>query len=130
MPISPYLANKMLTHEFGSGAGFAPQSAFLSLHSANCSPTGQAEITGASSWRATAPNTTTIWSASGYSAWNITAIAFSTPNGNYGTAASAGIWDNASAGNFLYCGALGTATAIGSGNTVSFPSGSITISLT
>lgn len=130
MPISLYLSNKVLAHAFGSGAAFAAQSAFFSLHTGNPSPTGAGEITAASYSRATAPNNSTVWLTGGnQSAWNVLTLNFSTPTAAWPTATYMGIWDNSTAGNMLAYGQLQAATAAASGNIVSFPSGSITISL-
>jgi hypothetical protein len=129
MPFSLYASNKMLGHLLGSGAGFAPKSAFIALHTGNPSPTGAGEITGASSWRATAPNNSVTWLTGGnQSAWNVVALSYPTPNGNFGTASYWSMWDDVSAGNMYVYGQLNTASAIGSGNAVSFPSGALTVS--
>lgn len=68
-------------------------------------------------------------SASGTSITNSAAITFATPGGSWGTATHFALFDASTSGNMLGWAALTTSQAIGSGNTVSFAIGALTITL-
>jgi hypothetical protein len=71
-------------------------------------------------------STTTSSGTSGATS-NNNAITFPTPSGTWGTVTHFGIYDAASSGNLLFYGTLTIAKTINSGDTVSFPAGTLSI---
>lgn len=135
MSKSSFLALEILDHTLGNAAYTAPATVHVSLHTADPTDAGTGtEVSGGSYAREAVTNNATNWPAStgGSPAAkaNGTAIEFVTATASWGTVTHFGIWDAATAGNLLYHGALGTAKAVGSGDTASFAVGDLDISET
>lgn len=58
---------------------------------------------------------------------NSVAVTYTTATGSWGTVTHVGIMDASTAGNMLYKGALATPTAVGSGDQVVFPIGTLSV---
>lgn len=69
-------------------------------------------------------------SAAGGVISNTNAITFVTPSGSWGTITHFGIFDAATVGNLLVWADLTSSQAVGTGNTVSFAAGQLTITVT
>jgi hypothetical protein len=93
---------------------------------------GSTEVSGSSYARvAIVPNTTNFGAPSGAapaSAVSGASFVFPTPSGSWGTVVGWGLFDASSAGNFLAYGAF-TGVAVGTGDTVEFLSGNLTLSV-
>lgn len=136
--LSDYLEKEILDHIFGgntAGNVYTPPATLyvgLSTTTIVDAGTGITEPSGNAYARASVANTTANWSAaSGTTAskTNATAINFATPTGSWGTATSFFIADALTGGNILAWGDLATPQTIASGNTVSFGSSTLTITL-
>jgi hypothetical protein len=105
---------------------------YVSLHTADPGPDGQtsnevsggsyaAKVTAATDWNAaTAADPSVVTNAN--------AITFVTATGSWGTVTHFGLWNHATlrlAANFVGSKALTASQAVASGNTVSFPAGSL-----
>ena len=90
---------------------------------------GGTEVTGGSYARKSTAGSD--WAAaSGGATSNSAVITFVTPTGSWGTVVAFSLMDASTAGNFLAWGDLTTPQAIGTGNTVSFAIGALTITIT
>ena len=131
--MSDYLEGQLIAHIFRTGSFTKPTVLAVGLFTA--APTdagGGTEVTGGSYARATLNPLDANWAApsagNGVTS-NSSAITFATPSASWGVVTHFGIFDAASAGNLLFWGALTASQTISSGNTVSFPAGSLTITL-
>lgn len=139
--MSDYLENKLVDHIFRATAYTAGASIYVSLHTAN--PTDAAsgtEASGGSYARAPLAPSTTNWTntqASGSGAstgtggttTNNAIISFPTPSATWGTVTHFGIWDAITTGNMICYGALTTSKTINTSDVVTFPVGTLTITL-
>ncbi len=125
---SDYLELKVLDHVTGKAAWTNP-GVWVALFTAAPSDTGGGtEVTGGSYARKS--TAAADWAvASAGSASNAAAITFVTPSASWGTATHFGLFDAATVGNMTAWAPLTTSQAIGSGNTVSFAIGTLTITL-
>lgn len=127
---SSYLEAKLIDHTTGKTAYTMP-SVWVGLYTA--APTdagGGTEVSTTSTGYARKSTAAADWTAASgnpASASNANAITFATASGSWGTVTHFGLFDAASGGNMLRWGALGTAKAIGSGDTASFAAGALTI---
>lgn len=123
-----YLEAKLIDHTTGKTSYTMP-SVWVGLFTAAPSDAGGGtECTGGSYARkSTAGSDWNAASGNPASASNANAITFVTPTGSWGTATHFGLFDAASAGNLLRWAALTTPQSIGTGNTVSFAAGALTI---
>lgn len=131
---SNYLEDELLDHVFGNAAFTAPTTVYVALADTTItdSTTGTtiSEPSGGSYARVSVTNNKTNFSASsGGSVQNDTAITFTQATGSWGTVTDFAIIDAASNGNILAYGALTASKAVGSGDTVSFAVGDLTITL-
>ena len=100
--------------------------AYVSLHTADPGNTGANEISGSGYARygpvtfANAGNNPTVAS-------NTAILTFSAATAAWGKISYFGIWDAATAGNFLGSGALTTPKPVNSGDTARFAAGALTI---
>ena len=126
MAFTSFLANELIDHLLGTGSYTSP-SIYVSLHTGDPGDNGASEVSGNnyarvqhSSWAAASSKTTD----------NTGAITFPTPSGSWGTVTHFGIWDAASAGNFLMGAALSASKTIGASDPVSFPDGDLDVTFT
>lgn len=137
--MSDYLENKLIDHVFRGTAYTAPTTIYVELYTSACSDSARGtEVSGGSYARASLVASTTNWagtqsagstavsSGTGGTTSNNVAITFTTPSAGWGTVTHIGLGDAASAGNMLVCTALTTSKTINSGDTVSFPIGTLT----
>ncbi len=133
MSFSNYLENKVLDHLFGA-VTYAP-SATLYIALNTGIPTDDAGTTfqepaGNAYARVAVTNNKTNWTTAANGALeNATVVTFPTALGPWGTVTHFGIYDNSTGGNILGSGALVLSKAIVSGDTASFASGALDISL-
>lgn len=123
MGASNYLETQLLDHIFRNAAYTSPTTVYLSLHTADPGETGTSEATGGSYAR----QSCAFSAASGGSISNSGTVSFASMPAT--TVTHFGIWDDASAGNFLAGGALSASKSPGAGDTVQFAASSVTISL-
>ena len=103
-------------------------SAFVSLHTSDPLDTGGSEVSGGGYARqgptafANAGNNPTVSS-------NSAIVTFPAATANWGTISHFGVWDAATAGNFLGSGAVTTAKAVTSGDTARFAANALTITV-
>jgi hypothetical protein len=134
MGFSSYLRNKILDHVFGATAYTAPGTVYISLHTADPGDNGANEASGTGYARKSVTNNTTNFpNASAGAKSNGAAVDFAAAGGNWSSSANMthyGIWDASSSGNFLGGGSLAVAKPVLSGDTASFPTGDIDLTLT
>ena len=135
MSFSNYLENKVLDHLFGATIYTPSSTLYIALNTGVPAPgddagAGFLEPSGNAYARVSMTNNKTNWTtASSGALENATAITFPTATGNWGTVTHFGIYDNSSGGNILGSGALTISKTITSGDTASFASGALDISL-
>ena len=127
-----YLKNAVLNWFKGTAMPSAPATSYVSLHTATPGRTGASEVSGGSYARVAVTN------SSGWSAisdgtgtqrkiTNAGTITYPAPTANWGTVTHFGVWDAASAGNFLDGGALTASATINNGDGApSFAAGAMT----
>lgn len=131
---SDYLENKVLDHVFGGGDYTRAATLYIALLTATPTDasTGSTitEPSGGSYARVSVTNNATNFpAASGGSKSNGTTITFTTASASWGTVTHVGILDASSAGNLLAWGALTASKTVDSGDTVSFASTALAITL-
>jgi hypothetical protein len=127
--ISTYLSNNLLDLGFGEGT-YAKPTTYLGLFTtAPTMPagTGGVEVSGGSYARVAIGGSMAA-AASELIASNA-AITFPAATASWGTVTSIGIFDALTAGNLLWAGPLSSSATVGSGDTFTVPSGSLTGSL-
>lgn len=126
---SDYAENKIVDHLTGK-TSFTKPTTYVALFTV--APTdagGGTEVSGNNYARVA--TTGTDWdAASGGSASNAAIITFPTPSGAWGTVVAFGVFDASTSGNLLWWGDLGTSKAPGSGDPVTFPIGTLTLTTT
>jgi hypothetical protein len=140
--LSDFTENKIVDEYFRAQAPTLNANMFVGLSTAACSDSAVGtEVTGGSyarasiarslaNWAGTqaAASTTASTGTGGVTSNNI-AISFATPSAGWGTVTHFFISDAVTAGNLYLCQALTTSKTINTGDTVSFPIGSITVTL-
>jgi hypothetical protein len=133
MSFSNYAENKVLDHLFGALTYTPSSTYYIALHTGLTSVDDSGsflEPAGNAYARVSMTNNKTNWTTATNGALeNATAITFPTATGSWGTASGFGIYDNTTGGNLIGSGALTLAKAIVSGDTASFASGALDISL-
>ena len=128
--ISTFLADKLLDHIDDVNPYTAP-TVWVGLYTtAPTMPagTGGTEVTGGSYARQAL--TGAMAAASAGSATNSTAaITFTQASANWGTVTAVGLFDASTAGNLLAAGALSASEVVNSGDTFSFPTSDLTLTL-
>lgn len=137
--MSDYLENKLIDHVFRGTAYTAPSTIYVELYTSACSDSARGtEVSGGSYARASLTANTTNWagtqsagstsasSGTGGTTSNNVAITFTTPSAGWGVVTHIGLSDASTSGNMLICTALTTSKTINSGDTVSFPIGTLT----
>lgn len=142
--ISNYTENKILDLLFRGQAYSAP-TIYVALYSAAPSAAGGGtEITGnayarvktavsasqgLSDWTATQGGTSGASTGTTGNTTNANAVNFPTPTANWGSVGWFGLFDAASGGNLIFWGPLSITKFINQGDAVSFPAGSLSITL-
>lgn len=124
---SDYLENKILDHILGATAYSAPATLYFALFTSAPNDAGSGtEVSGGSYARVAVTNNATNFpnAASGTKS-NGAAIAFAQATATWGTITSFAIFDALSSGNMLFWADLTTPRTVQSGDTLSFPIGSI-----
>ena len=127
MPFTTTERNKILDCYLNQTNITAPTAIFISLHTADPGNTGASEVSGGSYARTVA--TTNFPAASSGSCANDVAIQFPTATGSWGTVTHVEIWSASSAGTFYGGGSLTTSKAVASGDTASFATSGLTVSI-
>lgn len=138
--MSDYLENKLVDQIFRGQAAPTTTTLYIGLLTAAPSDSGggtevsgnnygRASVTSSlANWAGTqAAASTTASSGTGGQTSNNGAITFATPSASWGTVTHFGIYDAVTTGNLLFWGALTTSKTINSGDTVSFPAASLTV---
>jgi len=126
-----YLENKILDHILGNVSYSAPATLYVGLATGvadNGTITGE-PTTGSYARVAVTNNTINFPSAAGGTKSNGTEITFPEATGDWGTITHAFIADAATGGNVLLYSTLSIAKTITSGDTGSFPAGTLTFTL-
>lgn len=124
MALSTYIANKILDAILNATTLTGITNVYISLHTADPGLTGASEVTGGSYARQLASFETAASKASQTDA----VIEFAgMPTA---TITHIGIWDAASAGNFLWGGVNSGSQSVSAGNTFRLASGALDVSLT
>lgn len=140
--LTDYLENKLIDHVFRNTAYVSPTVFGVALFTTACSDSaaGTEVAVGAYARGALAPSLTN-WagtqaagstiasSGTGGQTSNNAVISFPTPSASWGTVTHMGLFDAATAGNMLICQALTTSKTINTGDTVTFPAASFSITL-
>lgn len=152
--MSDFLENKLIDWLFraqaigitgaSAGAGSGPTTLYIGLYTANPTDTGggtevagnnygRASVTsamGATGWAGTqSAGSTVASSGTGGTTSNNGVITFATPSASWGTVTGFGVFDAVSGGNLLIWGALTASKVINSGDTVTFPAGSLSFQI-
>lgn len=126
---SDYTENKVAELVTGKTA-FTLPTVYLALFTAAPSDAGGGtEVTGGSYARKVTAGADWTTAASGVIS-NATVITFVTPTGSWGTVTHVAAFDASTTGNMLWWDDLTTSQAVGTGNTVSFAIGALTITIT
>lgn len=140
--LTDYAENKLIDALKRGQALGAPASLHVGLDTVACTEAGGGtEVSGGSyarvpvvsslaNWAGTQSAGSTVASSgtSGTTS-NNGVITFATPSAGWGTVVSVRLWDASTAGNAWICTTLGLAKTINSGDTVSFPAGSLTFQI-
>jgi hypothetical protein len=138
--MSNFLENRLIDQIFRAQAAPTTSTLHVALYTAAPSDSGggtevsgnnysRASVTSSlANWAGTqSTGSTTASTGTGGATSNNNAITFATPSASWGTVTHFGIFDAASSGNLLFHGALTIAKTINSGDTVSFPAGSLSV---
>lgn len=123
---SDYLENAALNHVFRNVALTSPATVYLALYTA--APTdagGGTEVTGGGYAR----QSVTFAAPSGGAIASNANVTFTATGAAFGAVVAVGFFDAATAGNLLAWSSITSAT-IADGDSISFPSGQLTVSLT
>lgn len=122
-----YLQQEILDHIFGNGAYSAPTVHVGLFTAAPSDAGGGTEVSGNSYARVNA--SALFGAASGTAIANDGAITFPTATGSWGTITHFGVFDASTAGNLLAWGAVTPNKAVGDGDTASFATGELDVTL-
>ena len=129
--LSNYLENEILDHMLGGGDFTRPASVFIALFTAEPSDDGGGtEAAGGDYARVEVVNNLTNFPASvnGVKS-NGTEISFPSPGASWGTIKAVGVFDALSGGNLLMHSLLPQQVTIASGDTPSWPIGTLSFSI-
>ncbi len=132
MSFSDYLEAKVLNHLFGATTYTPSSTLYIALNTGvpTGDGTGFLEPSGNGYARVSMTNNKTNWTtASAGALENATTITFPQATGAWGTVTHFGIYDDLTNGNLLGSGALTLSKSIVSGDTASFASGALDITL-
>jgi len=127
--LSAYLENKIADHILGRVVFTAPVTVYLALYTTAPSESGGGtEVSGGSYARLSVTNSALNFpdAIAGVKS-NGTQLTFIEATAGWGTITYWGMYDAASGGNLLFFGALGTPTAIASGDQLVIPIGDLDI---
>ncbi|MGC8711058.1 MAG: phage tail fiber protein [Leptodesmis sp.] len=134
--IGNFLVQSLLNAAFGGVTYTPPATIFVALFTVAptslTAGTGGTEVTGGGYARAAvANNTTNFPSISGTTRVKTTGanITFTTPSANWGTVTAFAFYDASSGGNYLGGGDLTSSKTINAGDTVTFNTGNLTITV-
>lgn len=123
---SDYLENALLDHVLRNTAYTSPTTVYLALFTAAPSDAGGGtEVTGNGYSR----QAMTFAAASGGTISTSADISFTASGGNFGTVTHFGIFDASTVGNLLVHGALSASRTVNDGETLTFATGDVDISL-
>jgi hypothetical protein len=122
-----YLQQEILDHIFGNGAYSAPTVHVGLFTAAPSDAGGGTEVSGNSYARVNA--SALFGAASGTAIANDGAITFPMATGSWGTITHFGVFDASTAGNLLVWGAVTPNKAVGDGDTASFATGELDVTL-
>jgi len=123
---SDYTEDAVLNHLFRNIALISPTTVYLGLYTGTPTDAGGGiEVSGAGYAR----QTIQFGAPSGGVISNTSAVSFTATGGNYGTVVAVGIFDALTVGNLLAWGGI-TSAVINDGDTLLFPIGDITVTLT
>ena len=122
-----YLQQEILDHIFGNGAYSAPTVHVGLFTAAPSDAGGGTEVSGNSYARVNA--SALFGASSGTAIANDGAITFPTATGSWGTITHFGVFDASTAGNLLVWGAVTPNKAVGDGDTASFATGELDVTL-
>lgn len=127
MPVSTYLANKLLDHVLRNVSYTPPATVYLALYTSNptANDTGT-EVSGGSYARVAV----TFAAAAARATSNSGTIDTATATASWGTPTYFGLRDAAAAGNLLFYGAITTPVAVPSGSLLEAVAGALDVSLT
>lgn len=138
--MSDYLENKLVDQLFRGQAAPTTTTLYIALYTAAPSDTGGGtEVSGSNYSRVAVTSSLANWagtqsagstiasSGTGGQTSNNNSITFPTPSATWGTVTHFAIYDATSGGNELFWGALTISKTINSGDTVSFPAASLSI---
>lgn len=120
-----FLENELLDHVLRNAAYVAPGTIYVGLYTV--APTdigGGTEVTGGSYAR----QAVTFAVAASGSTSNSGTVAFPTASAAWGTVVAMGLFSASSGGDLLYYGNLAVSKIVGSGDTISFAGGALTVS--
>jgi hypothetical protein len=131
--LSDYAEAKILDHLVGKTSWTMPASVYIALYTAlpgdaSASGTEVASSNNYSRKLTAGADWASATSGAGTSS-NATVITFATPSGSWGTVVGFALYDAATVGNELAWADLTVSQAVGTGNTVSFAIGALTLSL-
>ena len=128
---SDYLENALLNQIFRGTAYSFPGTLYVGLYTVAPSDAGGGtEVSGNSYARVSVTANTSNWALSTAGATsNSNAITFPQATGNWGTVVALGIFDASTSGNLLAWADLTTSKLIGNGDTPSFASGDLDVTL-
>lgn len=130
-----YIEDSLLAWFRGTAFPAVPASHYFALFTTppvNAVDGAAVEVSGTSYARKAIAPSSSLWAAASGAApatcTNAENIVFATPGGSWGTVSGWGLYDAASAGNLLAYGTF-TGVAVGSGDTVEFLTGNLTLSV-
>lgn len=128
---SNYLENALLNQIFRGTAYSFPGTLYVGLYTVAPSDAGGGtEVSGNNYSRVSVTANTSNWAESTAGATsNSTAITFPQASGNWGTVVALGIFDASTSGNLLAWADLTTSKLVGNGDTPSFASGDLDVTL-
>lgn len=127
---SSYLEAKLIDHTTGKTAYTMPTVYVAAYTGAPTDAGGGTEVSATGTAYARAATTGATWNAATgnpASATNASTISFAQASASWGTVTHVGLMDASSGGNLLRWAALTTSKTIGTGDTLTFPAGSISI---
>lgn len=123
---SDFLENAIINATLRNVSYTSPASVFVALFTTDPTDANSGTEVSGGSYARTA---VTFGAPSGGVASNSGAVNFPTATGSWGTVTHFGVFDASTSGNLLYHGALAVSKAVGSGDSVSFSVGQLTVTL-
>ena len=123
---SDYLENAALSHIFRNDAMASPAQVYLALYTAAPTDAGGGTEAAGNGY---ARKIVTFGAPAGGVISNTGAVSFTASGGAIGNVVAVGFFDAATAGNLLAWSTI-TAATVGDGDSINFPVGQLTISLT